>query len=423
MRTNQKYFPLFDREGKLSQHFLIVSNMRVADPSRIIEGNQRVVRPRLADAEFFFDTDKKTTLAARLPQLAQVVYHNQLGSQAERIKRVEAIATRLAQLPAVRAKYGDITGEVAEAARLCKADLLSLMVGEFASLQGIMGRYYAHNDGKSDAVADAIADHYKPRFAGDVLPRGGVGTVLALADKLETLIGLFGIGQVPTGDKDPFALRRHALGVLRLLRENQLAVDLRRDLIGPQIASFGALIKDPSEALVTYFAERLSGLMRDEGYSAQEVAAVQAVDEQVVLRVPERLQAVRAFSAMPEAAGLAAANKRVGNILKKADTADAVDSVDTDRRTVDVQLLHEPAEQALAQALAELSPRLKQYLAAQQYTDYLLALAALGKPVDQFFTDVMVNAEDPALKRNRLLLLTQLQSALRQVADLSALAG
>jgi glycyl-tRNA synthetase beta chain len=394
---------------------LIVSNMRVADPVRIVEGNQRVIRPRLADARFFFETDKKASLASRLPQLTSVVYHNKLGSQAERGARVQAIAERIAQHTAFAAQPAGFATRVKQAAQLAKADLLTLMVGEFPALQGIMGRYYAQHDGLPESVADAIADHYKPRFSGDALPRGQEGTVLALADKLETLVGLFGIGQVPTGDKDPFALRRHALGVLRLLRENHLALDLRTDLIAPCVASFAGLISDPTAALSDYFADRLGGVMRDEGFSPQHIDAVRAMNDGVVLRVPQRLAAVQAFSQLPESASLAAANKRVSNILKKV----------TEPLTGEVQtaLLQVPAETNLAQAVAALEPKLQADLAAQRYSEYLASLATLASPVDAFFTEVMVNAEDPALRLNRLNILSRLHRALGQVADLSALAS
>jgi glycyl-tRNA synthetase beta chain len=301
-----------------------------------------------------------------------------------------------------------------EAARLAKADLLTDMVGEFPELQGIMGGYYARHEGLRDGVAIAIEDHYKPRFAGDALPRNHTGTVVALADKLETLIGLFGIGQLPTGDKDPFALRRHALGVIRILVENKLPVQLPA-LIQAALPAFGELIQDPSQPLLNFFADRLAVSLREQGYSAQEVDAVLALSPARLGDVPRRLEAVRAFAALPEAASLAAANKRVGNILKKADGEV--------KPVVDTALLKEAAEAALYQALQAAAPVAQQAFEQGDYTASLKALAVLKAPVDAFFDGVMVNADDAALKANRLGLLATLHGAMNQVADLSRLAA
>ncbi|MCA6216534.1 glycine--tRNA ligase subunit beta [Ideonella sp. B7] len=423
MKANQKYFPLLDAQGKLTHKFLIVSNIHPADPSAVIGGNERVVRPRLADAKFFFDQDRKKTLASRVPGLAKVVYHGKLGTQAERSERVRQIAhaivgqLRLAVLPyTVLAKdeLDVLDSKVQEAATLAKTDLLTDMVGEFPELQGIMGGYYARHEGLRDGVAIAIEDHYKPRFAGDALPRNHTGTVLALADKLETLVGLFGIGQLPTGDKDPFALRRHALGVIRLLVEKNLSLELPA-LIAAAVPVFGSLIQDPSEALRAFFADRLAVSLREQGYSAQEVDAVLALHPSRLGDVPRRLEAVRAFAALPEADSLAAANKRVSNILKK---------VEGELPTaIDAALLLERAEQALAAALAEVAPKADARFEAHDYTGSLQALAALKAPVDAFFDGVMVNAEDPALRANRLALLNGLHAAMNRVADLSRLAS
>ncbi|MEK8032032.1 glycine--tRNA ligase subunit beta [Ideonella sp. DXS29W] len=409
MKANQKYFPLLDAAGKLTNRFLIVSNIRPDDASAVVGGNERVVRPRLADAKFFFDQDRKKSLESRVPGLAKVVYHGKLGTQGERVDRVRAIARTIGEQlgGAALAQQAD------RAALLAKADLLTDMVGEFPELQGIMGGYYARHDGEPEAIAFAVEDHYKPRFAGDDLPRNDVGLVVALADKLETLVGLFGIGQLPTGDKDPFALRRHALGVIRMLVERQLPVGLDA-LVAAAVPAFGALIKDPSEALQVFFSERLGGQLREQGYTAKEVDAVLALAPQRLADVKNRLDAVRAFAALPEAESLAAANKRVGNILKKVEG-----SLPTE---VKPELFAEAAEKALFEALGDVQPRSAQLFDAGDYTASLKALAALRAPVDAFFDDVMVNAEDPALRANRLALLGRLHAAMNRVADLSRLA-
>ncbi len=425
MKANQKYFPLLDAAGKLTRHFLVVSNIAPADAGAVIQGNERVVRPRLADAKFFFDQDRKKKLEDRLPGLAKVVYHGKLGSQGERAERVRAIAhaivhqLSMATLPyTVEAddEFKVLDSKVKQAATLAKCDLLTDMVGEFPELQGIMGGYYARHEGLRDGVAIAIEDHYKPRFAGDALPRNHTGTVVALADKLETLVGLFGIGQLPTGDKDPFALRRHALGVIRILVEKNLPLDLPA-LIEAAVPPFGELIENPvgtHEALLSFFTDRLAVSLRDQGYSAQEVDAVLALDPARLGDVPRRLEAVRAFAALPEAASLAAANKRVGNILKK---------VEGERPTaLHPELLQEAAEQALAAVIAEVQPAADRLFEQHDYTGSLQRLAALKAPVDAFFDDVMVNAEDPALRANRLALLGRLHAAMNRVADLSRLA-
>ncbi len=410
MKANQKYFPLLDAQGKLTERFLIVSNINPADASRVIQGNERVVRPRLADAKFFFDQDRKKTLQSRVPQLDKVVYHGKLGSQGQRVQRVRAIARSVGQQLG-----GSVLAEAADrAALLAKADLLTDMVGEFPELQGIMGGYYARHDGETEAVAFAVEDHYKPRFAGDELPRGETGVVVALADKLETLVGLFGIGQVPTGDKDPFALRRHALGVIRMLVERGLALSLP-DLIATAHAAFPAGHGDARDALAHFIHERLTGYLRELGYSAQEVEAVLAVRPAGWGQLPSRLAAVRAFAALPEAPALASANKRVGNILKKADNAVA--------GMVDRALLKEPAEQALAAALKAVAPQADAAFERGDYAASLQALAALKTPVDAFFEAVMVNAEDAALRDNRMALLGTLHRAMNRVADLSRLAA
>ncbi len=442
MKANQKYFPLLDANGKLTNRFLIVSNIRPADTSLVISGNERVLRARLADARFFFDQDRKKPLDSRVLDLAKVVYHNRLGSQGERVQRVQAIARAIGQQLG-----GDALAlQADQAALLAKADLLTDMVNEFPELQGIMGRYYAQHDGVSNDVAYAIEDHYKPRFAGDELPRNMVGICVALADKLETLVGMFGIGQTPTGDKDPFALRRHALGVIRMLIENELPLELEgiiktaREIFGDRIFISGALpsikpkgtfavgsvgtLINPNVADLTsdFIYERLAGLLKEQGYSAQEVDAVLSLRPQFINDVAKRLAAVHAFAALPEAAALAAANKRVGNILKKTEGDFALRQAQGERFEIDTGLLQEPAEQALHQVLSRIAPKAEAAFAAGDYTASLQALAALKEPVDTFFDKVMVNTEDDKLRANRLALLLQLQQAMNRVADISKLA-
>ena len=409
MKANQKYFPLVDTHGKLTNRFLVVSNISPADASAVIGGNERVVRPRLADAKFFFDQDRKKTLESRVEGLAKVVYHNKLGTQGERMERVRAIARAIAQ----QLGNAALVDQADTAARLAKTDLLTDMVGEFPELQGIMGGYYARHDGLGEDIAIAIEDHYKPRFAGDELPRNATGTVVALADKLETLVGMFGIGNLPSGDKDPFALRRHALGVVRMLIEKDLPLDLDALLSGA-VPAFGALIQDATPALADFIYDRLAGSLREQGYTAQEVDAVLALRPQRLGDVAKRLLAVRAFAALPEAEALAAANKRIGNILKKAEGEGA---------GVLPELLQEPAERALFDLLGPIVDQSASSFAAGDYTASLQILAALRGPVDAFFDGVMVNADDAALKANRLALLRHLHGAMNRVADLSRLAA
>jgi glycyl-tRNA synthetase beta chain len=409
MKANQKYFPLLDAAGKLTHQFLVVSNIRPDDASAVIGGNERVVRPRLADAKFFFDQDRKKTLESRVEGLSKVVYHNKLGTQGERMARVCGIAKEIG-----RAVGGDLLAAQAEqAARLAKTDLLTDMVGEFPELQGIMGGYYARHDGLSTDVANAIEDHYKPRFAGDELPRNTVGLVVALADKLETLVGMFGIGNVPTGDKDPFALRRHALGVIRMLIEKDLALGLP-ELLALSMPVFGDKISGGPEALIDFIYDRLAGSLREQGYSAQEVDAVMALRPARLGQVGQFLLAVRAFAALPESPALAAANKRIGNILKKAGEVDA---------HVNAGLLQEDAEKNLYAVMQKLLPESEAQFKAGDYTASLQTLAALRSPVDAFFDDVMVNADEMDLRLNRQGLLKSLHVAMNRVADLSRLAA
>ena len=430
MKANQKYFPLLDAAGKLMNQFLVVSNITPADPSEVIGGNERVVRPRLADAKFFFDQDRKKTLKSRVEGLNKVVYHNQLGTQGDRTDRVRAIAKGIAAL-LPQAKEATFVQAVDTAAQLAKTDLLTDMVGEFPELQGIMGGYYARHDGLSEDVAQAIEDHYKPRFAGDELPRNTVGVVVALADKLETLVGMFGIGNVPTGDKDPFALRRHALGVIRMLVEADFPVDLDDVLLrafedAQWGSAFHAVVAAETAApsvylnyeaatpLASFIYDRLSGSLREQGFSAQEVDAVLALRPQRLGEILPRLNAVRAFSALVESPALAAANKRIGNILKKAGEVDA---------HVNPALLQEDAEKNLYSVMQKLLPTSEAQFQAGDYTASLQTLAALRVPVDAFFDDVMVNADAMDVRLNRQGLLKSLHGAMNRVADLARLAS
>ncbi len=436
MKANQKYFPLLDANGKLANKFLLVSNIRPADPAQVIAGNERVVRSRLADAKFFFDQDRKKTLASRLPELDKVVYHNKVMYQK---KRGASLGLRMHYVRAIAKMIGEMLGsdelanQVYKAATLAKTDLLTGMVGEFPELQGIMGRYYAQHEGLDDDVAFAIEDHYKPRFAGDKLPRNPVGVCLALADKLETLVNMFKIGEVPTGDKDPFALRRHALGVIRILIEEDLSLELDelvQRVIGitedadiPEkwescspdfMLEHNHILYQIRQELLVFIYERLTGYLREQGYTTQEVDAVLSLNPQHLSDIPKRLAAVRAFTALPEAISLAAANKRVGNILKKSESAIS--------DTVDTGLLQEADEQALYQALQDIQPQTEKAFAAGDYTASLQLLATLKTPVDTFFDHVMVNVDDEKLRNNRLALLAQLHRIMNRIADLSKLA-
>lgn len=411
MRTNQKYFPLFDSAGRLVNRFLIVSNMRLADPRNIVEGNQRVVRPRLADARFFFDTDRKIRLEARVPQLAKIVYHNKLGTQLERTERVQLLAGQVARAINADALLSE------RAAWLAKADLITNMVGEFPELQGVMGRYYASGDGEDPRIAMAIEQHYQPRFAGDALPQDGVAVSLALADKLETLAGMFGIGQQPSGDKDPYALRRHALGVIRILVEGGLSVPPAA-LVQAAFSVFpaGMLVQAQAE-LEHFIRERLRGYLRDAGYTANEIEAVLCMNPAQLSQVPRQLAAVRAFSGLPEAASLAAANKRVANILRQAEATNEVG------KQAQEHLMTESSERILFDALKAASLQAKDLFEAGDYTGYLKTFAVLRGPVDAFFDSVMVMADDPAIRGNRLALLKGLREEMNRVADISKLAA
>jgi glycyl-tRNA synthetase beta chain len=407
MKANQKYFPLLDASGKLSNRFLIVANVSPADPSAVIAGNERVVRPRLKDARFFYDQDRRQSLASRVEKLSRVVYHNRLGTQLERTQRLAKLAYEIARLLHADAELAR------RAAWLAKADLTTAMVGEFPELQGIMGAYYARHDGEPEAVCRAIEAHYHPRFAGDSLPEDNIGAAVALADKLDTLVGMYGIGAVPTGEKDPFGLRRHALGILRILAEKALPLDLVA-LLEMARAPFGELIADSVVVDVhAFMLERLKNYLRERGFGAREIEAVVAQNPSRIDTVLPRLQAVVAFLRLPEAEALAAANKRIQNILRKAESVSG---------EPDVALFAEEAERALFEAVNALAPRVASLVANEDYTDALLALATVRPLVDRFFDEVMVLTDEPLLRENRLALLARLAHLMNQVADISRLA-
>lgn len=408
MQQNQKYFPLFDQNGKLLNQFLLVSNMRLNDPENIIEGNQRVIRPRLADARFFYQQDKKLRLADGVAKLSHVVYHNKLGSQLDRIGRLQRLSS------AIAGKLGIDPAAADRAALLCKADLVTNMVGEFPELQGIMGRYYARNDGENADVADAMEAHYRPRFAGDELPPAGVATAVALADKMEALAGLFGIGQQPTGDKDPFGLRRAALGVIRILVEGGLPLALN-DLIDAAFDCFPKTLGlgDAHTDLTRFIFDRMRGYFSDAGYTTNEIEAVLSQLPMQAHLIPKQLAAVRAFYALSEAPSLAAANKRIGNILKKAEHIPA---------TFSASLFIDAEEKALGEAFVAAKTRADEHFALQDYTAMLQQLASLKDPVDRFFDGVMVMVDDTSVRDNRIGLLYQLRETMNRIADLSKLA-
>jgi glycyl-tRNA synthetase beta chain len=414
MQTNQKYFALTDTAGKLRSRFLIVSNIATDTPAAIIDGNERVVRPRLSDAKFFFEQDKKKTLESRLPLLEKIVYHNKLGTQAARGERVAALAGYIA------IAIGGDAALASRAAKLSKADLVTEMVGEFPELQGIMGTYYARNDGEPEDVALAASEHYQPRFAGDALPSTVTGTAVALADKLETLVGIWAIGLAPTGDKDPFALRRHALGVLRMLIEKRLPLSISGLLsYAAQLFTSVAGFKDPSAEVTTFMIDRLRGILRERGFSPNEIEAVVAQNPDRLDDIVQRLEAVQAFAALPESASLAGANKRITNILKKNEEALAA----AGNSGVNVSLLQDAAEKNLNTAVVRVLPEIDAAFNRGDFAGTLKTLAQLREEVDAFFNDVMVMAEDVALRNNRLALLSSLHGMMNRVADISKLAA
>ena len=410
MQQNQKYFALEDGDGRLSHRFLLVSNLETTDPAAIVQGNERVLRARLADAKFFFDQDRKVRLDARVPKLATVVYHNRLGTQQDRVERLRGLAEAIAPM------IGADPAEVGRAAFLAKADLVTDMVGEFPELQGLMGRYYALHDGESAAVAAAIEQHYWPRFAGDALPEGPVAQALALAEKRETLAGMFGVGAQPTGDRDPLGLRRHAIGVIRIVVERGLALTLS-DLVDAAFGGFKAIpaVQDARAEVVNFLYERLRGYLRDLGYTANQAEAVLCQRPERIDLVPAQAEAVRAFAELPEAEALAGANKRIVNILRKSGGEAAV--------AVDRGRLADGAEQDLYLAFQKLDPIVDEHFTRRDYAGALIALAAAKPAIDRFFDDVMVMADDPAIRANRLALLRGVAHTMNRVADISKLAA
>jgi glycyl-tRNA synthetase beta chain len=414
MQQNQKYFALAGEDGRLQNRFLLVANLDPRDPEAIVHGNERVLRARLADAKFFYDQDRKTTLESRVPRLATIVYNAKLGSaaasQAERVARLGALARILAPQMGADAALAE------RAAVLAKADLVTDMVGEFPELQGTMGRYYARHDGEPAAVADAIEQHYRPRFAGDALPEGAVAQSLALADKLELLAGMFGLGERPTGDRDPFGLRRAAIGVLRILIEKRLAVELP-GLVRTAFAVFAGVpaVADASADLEAFVVDRLRGHLREQGYAPNEVEAVLSPPPSRLDRIPDRLAAVRSFAALPEADALAAANKRIINILRKSGGEASA--------TVDGSRLGDGAERDLFASVQKLLPMVHAHVQRGEYTQALCALASARGCVDRFFDEVLVMDDDPAVRANRLALLQRLAEAMNEVADISKLAA
>ncbi len=415
MKANQKYFPLLDANGKLTNHFLIVSNIRPADASLVIGGNERVVRPRLADAKFFYDKDRRQTLESRVEKLADVVYHNKLGTQLQRVERIATLSGTIARM------LGADKADAELAARLSKADLLTDMVGEFPELQGIMGRYYALHDGEDKVVADAIEAHYHPRFAGDTLPQGAIACAVALSDKLETLVGIYGIGQVPTGEKDPFGLRRHALGILRILVETPLDLPLGA-LLKTAAGNFPAGILSVSVAkdVEAFMLDRLRGYLRERDFEVSHIEAVLHTLDGRLHQVLPRLEGVRAFAALEVAKDLAAANKRVQNIMRKNHEEIGTD---LEGAVVKPALLIEAAEKDLYQAMHDITPFVQGYLDRGEYGKNLKALVTLKPFIDDFFEKVMVMCEDRNLRLNRALLLQQLGKLMNQVADISKLAA
>jgi len=408
MQQHQKYVPLRDKKtGKLLPRFLFVSNLETKDPREIIHGNERVLRSRLADAKFFYDQDRRARLEVRVPRLAKVIYHNKLGTQLERVERIQLLAGKIAR------DVGSDASLAERAAWLSKADLLTGMVGEFPELQGIMGRYYALADGEDPRVADAIGQHYHPRFAGDQLPEAPTACAVALAEKLDALAGLFSIGEQPTGDKDPFGLRRAALGVIRIVVENQLPLSLW-DLVG---AAFDPFKGKAQTDLQMFFTERMRSYFQERGYTANEVEAVLSLNPVAITLIPKQLEAVRAFSALPEAASLAAANKRIANILRQAEgRGESFDGAE-------VSALREPAEIALFEALQTAIRSAKPLFDTGDFAGYLKTFASLKSPVDSFFDAVMVMVDDKKLRENRLALLTDMRKAMNRFSDISKLAA
>ncbi len=407
MKDNQKYFPVLDKHGKLMNRFVFVSNVASADPAVVISGNEKVIRPRLADAEFFFNTDKKKTLASRIDSLDTVLFQQQLGTLKDKVERISQLASHIA-------KQIDANPEdAARAGLLSKTDLMSEMVMEFPDVQGVMGMYYARHDGESEAVANALQEQYLPRFAGDSLPQSKVGAAVALADKFDTLAGIFGIGQIPKGDKDPFALRRAAIGALRIITELELPLDLA-ELTGFAVTLYGDKLSNQAtvEQVVEFLLGRFRTAYQDAGFSVDTIQAVLARRPTRPVDFDRRVKAVSAFRELEAADALAAANKRVGNILAKAETI---------QQGIDPALLSESAEIALSEQVSTLSQQLQPLFADGSYAEALTQLANLRPAIDTFFDQVMVMADDAAVKANRLALLNALRNLFLEVADISLL--
>ncbi len=407
MKGDQKYFPIYDKEGKLLPHFIFVSNINPEDPTAIIEGNEKVVRPRLTDAEFFFKTDLKQKLVDRLPRLETVLFQQQLGTLKDKTDRIEQLAGEIAK------QIGADEAKAKRAGLLSKCDLMTNMVFEFTDTQGVMGMHYARHDGEDEEVAVALNEQYMPRFAGDELPKSLVASAVALADKFDTLTGIFGIGQAPKGSADPFALRRAALGALRIIVEKNLPLDLE-DLVTKSAALFGDKLTNQNVVsdVVDFMLGRFRAWYQDEGIAVDVIQAVLARRPTRPADFDARVRAVSHFRTLDSAEALAAANKRVSNILAKADAAIG---------EINLTACVEPAEKALAEAVLALRTEVQPLIAQGDYTAVLDKLANLRAPVDSFFDNVMVNAEDPALRQNRLAILNTLQGLFLQVADISLL--
>lgn len=410
MKSNQKYFHLVDKQQQLLPYFITISNIESKQPEQVQKGNERVIRPRFADAEFFWTQDKQTSLANRLESLKTVVFQQKLGTLYDKTLRIEKLASFIAD------QLQDNKQLAIRAAQLCKCDLMTEMVGEFPELQGIMGRYYAQHDGEEPQVANALDYYYKPRFAGDDLPDDVISQSVALADRLDTLTGIFAIGQVPTGDKDPFALRRAALGVLRILIEQQLDLDLH-SLLDKAASGFDKKLKaaDAVEPLIEFILDRLKAYYHDQGIRADVLDAVTANRPTRPLDIEQRLKAVDHFRQLDAAESLAAANKRIGNILKKIEGKLP--------QKIETRLLQDPAEQQLHDRLTGLQQRVNEQVELANYQQALSQLAELREPVDKFFDDVMVMADDKKLRDNRVALLNNLHQLFLQIADISRLQG
>ena len=407
MKGDQKYFPIYDKDGKLLPHFIFVSNINPEDPTAIIEGNEKVVRPRLTDAEFFFKTDLKQKLVDRLPRLETVLFQQQLGTLKDKTDRIEQLAGEIAK------QIGADEAKAKRAGLLSKCDLMTNMVFEFTDTQGVMGMHYARHDGEDEEVAVALNEQYMPRFAGDELPKSLVASAVALADKFDTLTGIFGIGQAPKGSADPFALRRAALGALRIIVEKNLPLDLE-DLVKKSAALFGDKLTNQNVVadVVDFMLGRFRAWYQDEGIAVDVIQAVLARRPTRPADFDARVRAVSHFRTLDSAEALAAANKRVANILAKAEG---------DIGAIDVALCVEPAEQVLAQSVLSLAKEVQPLIAQGEYTAVLDKLAGLRQPVDNFFDNVMVNADDAKLRQNRLAILNTLQGLFLQVADISLL--